>query len=725
MDRSELERKIMEMTGQPLPLPGSEEFARLFIHVNRADPALARELHEYYRQALNATPSQVLAREREAAATATKEEVRTPPPKAEEPSPASQPPKPAPQEAAPPQEKEAPKERERDQGEKEAKKDPRKAAKPSEQKPPGKEGSPDKYRRFVQQRKRAEALWRKLLETIDPNIKRWVPDIKKLRLVVFGVFVLLAFASVFWGDIKRALERRATPAQETVTSTAEQQTTGVISPPEPPPPPNKEAEPPSQASASENANPQGADPQQAPTGEVPPPLSPPEGQRQVVEEPPPPPPAAPPPQLPQYGGELPPPPSGEGGASAPTPAPPPPGGIVITPTRAENGGSGGAAAISPSTGTSGEGRSGSALFAPGGASGGSASGGGGQTASAGETAGSLGPRLFGPSGGGVQTANASETASSLGPRLFGEGTTPSGEKGSSLKEKGANQPALYRPGGEAGAGVPADAGTPSSQRPASSPATRGETATPSPSPSLSSPTPPQGFSPPPLPPSLPTGTPPGTVQGTPTTQAPSQPSPQTPQRPSGGVRDQGGGVEAEGKLPIPFGAILKGKVLNGLVFSSEIGTLPILVKATYDGKELVFFGGATLNPRTNRVTVRFDRAYVGNVAYVITGYLLDDKNNLGVEARGEEIAPNLALNLIRGALNGVKAYVDFFARSTTTTIIPGTGVVSSSAPPPLGLTILSGLTEQLAAPPESTSIVRIWRLDPDTPVGIIVAPAGQ
>ncbi len=184
-------------------------------------------------------------------------------------------------------------------------------------------------------------------------------------------------------------------------------------------------------------------------------------------------------------------------------------------------------------------------------------------------------------------------------------------------------------------------------------------------------------------------------------------------------------VEAEGKLPIPFGAILKGKVLNGLVFSSDIGTLPILVKATYDGKDLIFFGGATLNPRTNRVTVRFDRAYVGNVAYVITGYLLDDKNNLGVEARGEEIAPNLALNLIRGALNGVRAYVDFFAKSTTTTIIPGTGVVSSSSPPPLGLTILSGLTEQLAAPPESTSIVRIWRLDPDTPVGVIVAPAGQ
>jgi hypothetical protein len=184
-------------------------------------------------------------------------------------------------------------------------------------------------------------------------------------------------------------------------------------------------------------------------------------------------------------------------------------------------------------------------------------------------------------------------------------------------------------------------------------------------------------------------------------------------------------VEAQGELPIPFGAILKGKVLNGLVFSGDISTLPILVQATYNGKDLIFFGGATLNPRTNRVTVRFDRAYVGNVAYVITGYLLDAKNTLGVEARSEEIAPNLALNLIRGALNGVKAYVDFFAKSTTTTIIPGTGVVSSSAPPPLGLTILSGLTDQLAAPPESTSIVRIWKLDPDTPVGVIVAPAGQ
>jgi len=707
------------MTGQPLPLPGSEEFAKLFIHVNRVDPALARELHNYYRQVLNATSPQPPARE--APATTAKEEIRTPSVKTEEARAASQPSKPAPQEPAPPQEKEVPKERERGQAEKEAKKDLRKAAKPSESKPQGKEGSPDKYKRFVQQRKKAEALWRKLLETIDPNIKRWVPDIKKLRLVVLGFFVLFALVSVFWGDIKRALEGRATPAQEAAAPTARQQTSGPISPPEPPPPPNKEAEPPPQGSASESANPQAANPEQGLAGEIPPPPNPAEDREKTTEEPPPAPPTTPPPpQLPQYGGELPPPPSTGGGAPAPTPASPPPGGALITPTKAEGGGSGalaissssgasgegsagGAVAVRPSSGTPGEGKSGSALFSPGGASGGNTT-----------------------SGGSDQAANASETASSYGPRLFGEGTAPSGERGSSLKEKGVSQPALYRPGGEASAGTPPDAGTSPSQKPASSPTVQGGGATPSSPSSPSSPTPSQSFSPPPLPPSLATGTPPTPVQGTSPTQNPSQPPPQASQRPStGGTRDQGGRVEAEGELPIPFGAILKGKVLNGLVFSSDIGTLPILVRATYDGKDLIFFGGATLNPRTNRVTVRFDRAYVGNVAYVITGYLLDAKNNLGVEAKGEEIAPNLALNLIRGTLNGVKAYVDFFAKSTTTTIVPGTGVVSSSTPPPLGLTILSGLTDQLAAPPESTSIVRIWRLDPDTPVGVIVTPAGQ
>ncbi len=704
MDRSELERKIMEVTGQPLPLPGSEDFAKLFIHVNRVDPALARELHNYYRQVLNADLSQPPVRE---ASTTVKEEIRASSPK-EETKPTPQSPRPISQEPAPPQEKESPKEEGRTQAEQGAKKGHRKPAKSSEQKPLGKEGSPDKYKKFVQQRKRAEALWRKLLETIDPNIKRWVPDIKKLRLVVFGAFVLLAFISVFWGDIKRALERRATPVQEATTPLAEQQTSGAITPPEPPPPPEKKEEAPPQTTGPENANQQATNSQQAPTTETPPPPSPPEDQKKAAEEPPSPPPTTPsPPQLPQYGGELPPPPSSGGGASAPTPAPPPPGGTLITPTKAEGDGSGGAVAISPSSGSSGEGRSGGALFAPGGASGGNAPS-GGNTAS----------------GGSGQTANVSEP-SSYGPRLFGEGTAPSGEKGSSLKEKGASQPALYRPGGEAQGGVPPDTGAPPTQRPASVSTAQGGTTAPPPSPS-SLPTPSQSFSPPPPPPSLATGTP-STVQGVPARQAPSQPPSQNSQRPSpsGGAREQGELVGTKSELPIPFGAILKGKVLNGLVFSSDIGTLPILVKATYDGKDLVFFGGATLNPRTNRVTVRFDRTYVGNAAYVITGYLLDAKNNLGVEARGEEIAPNLALNLIRGALNGVKAYVDFFAKSTTTTIVPGTGVVSSSTPPPLGLTILSGLTEQLVAPPESTSIVRIWRLDSDTPVGVIVAPPGQ
>lgn len=164
-------------------------------------------------------------------------------------------------------------------------------------------------------------------------------------------------------------------------------------------------------------------------------------------------------------------------------------------------------------------------------------------------------------------------------------------------------------------------------------------------------------------------------------------------------------------------------MVTGIVMAEGTTESPILIALKgKDGKEIVVFGSATLNPRTNRVNARFDRAYVDNIAYVISGYLVDGKGTLGIYARVSEEAPNVAVNLLRGAFGGLRQYVDYYTKATTTTVIPGTGVVTSSAPPPLGLTVLASALGQLAAPPDQVSIVRVWSVDPGTEVGVVVTP---
>lgn len=187
---------------------------------------------------------------------------------------------------------------------------------------------------------------------------------------------------------------------------------------------------------------------------------------------------------------------------------------------------------------------------------------------------------------------------------------------------------------------------------------------------------------------------------------------------SGGER--GGRIP---ELPLRYGEILKGQVVVGIVMAEGTMESPILISLKgKGGEEIVLFGSASLNPRTNRVSARFDRAYVDNVAYIISGYLVDSRGTLGVYARVSEEAPNVAVNLLRGAFGGLRQYVDYYAKATSTTVVPGTGVVTSSAPPPLGLTVLASALGQLAAPPDQVSIVRVWSVDRGTEVGVVITP---
>jgi hypothetical protein len=120
--------------------------------------------------------------------------------------------------------------------------------------------------------------------------------------------------------------------------------------------------------------------------------------------------------------------------------------------------------------------------------------------------------------------------------------------------------------------------------------------------------------------------------------------------------------------------------------------------------------------------MQFDRAYKGKTAYVVRAIALDQRGVAGIPAQVSEQTPNLLANLLRGAASGLVSYIDLYAKSSSTTILPGGGIASSNTPPPLGLTILSGSAKQIAAPPDSTSVVRVWSLDPGTRMQILIVP---
>lgn len=215
---------------------------------------------------------------------------------------------------------------------------------------------------------------------------------------------------------------------------------------------------------------------------------------------------------------------------------------------------------------------------------------------------------------------------------------------------------------------------------------------------------------------------------TPLAPAPSSrpPSSQVQETQGGGHQGtQTGNSEATSGPPalgLRYGQILWGEVVAGVAMAEGMTEAPLLIRLKNEGEEYLAFGGATLNTRTNRISAKIDRIYYKDVAYLVSGYIVDEVGTLGIKADVREEAPNAAVNLLRGVFGGIKQYVDYYAKATTTTVIPGTGVVTSTAPPPLGLTILGTALGQFAAPPDQISVVRVWMVNPGKKAGLVIVP---
>lgn len=619
---------------------------------------------------------------------------------------------------------------------------------PPPSKPPkGKKGvSPakggyDSFRKKVESKQRAERGIRRLLQIFEPNLRTYVPHPKKVLTVILLVVSPFALFWVFEQNIRNLLAARGEARPPEAVAPAPE-------PGAPPPPPSPEAQ---TGSGQPEGTPPGGEgegqpPEQLPAPPVPPAqaqggnggeangeASPPQGgEGQGGEQaplsasngqtPPTPPTPPPPPQLPVYGEELPPPPA-QGGS------PPAQGGSgqQATPEaqtifkKASTEGSGplrkdmgNSEAGSPILKQREAGRplAGGAGAALSGGQGGGAGEGGGLSAPPGNPSGplvvkklpseeNLGPTRKGP----VETrpqrgTQTKEEEVSLSPQTSppsaSSPTSSPTPQGSASSPLGGSTPSASQ-GGTAGQGTAGASSQPALPLP---PNWQNLAANPGSLASNSG------------------GLPSGGSSPTSRPSSPSVPAAPTSATPSSG---QGGGRIPE--LPLRYGEILKGQVVTGIVMAEGTTESPILISLKgKGGEEIVLFGSASLNPRTNRVSARFDRAYVDNVAYIISGYLVDSRGTLGVYARVSEEAPNVAVNLLRGAFGGLRQYVDYYAKATSTTVIPGTGVVTSSAPPPLGLTVLASALGQLAAPPDQVSIVRVWSVDRGTEVGVVITP---
>lgn len=603
---------------------------------------------------------------------------------------------------------------------------------PPPSKPPkGKKGvSPakggyDSFRKKVESKQRAERGIRRLLQIFEPNLRTYVPHPKKALTAILIVVSPLALFWVFEQNIRSLLAARG-----------EARPPGAVAPaPEleaPPPPPSPKAQ---TGSGRPEGTPPGGEGEGQPQKQLPAPpvpsaqaqggnggeangeASPPQGgEGQGGEQAPPPalngqtpPTPPPPPQLPVYGEELPPPPAQGGSGQQATPEAQ----TIFKKVSTEGSGPLRKDVVNSEAGSPilkqrevGRPLAGGAGAAFSGGQGGGE--GGGPSAPPGNPSGplvvkklfseeNLGPTRNGP----VETrpqrgTQTKEEEASLSPQTsppFASSPTPQGSASSPL---GGSAPSASQ-GGTVGQGTTGASSQPVLSLP---PNWQNLAANPGSLASNSG------------------GLPSGNSSSSSRPSSPPVPAAPTSATLSGGER--GGRIP---ELPLRYGEILKGQVVVGIVMAEGTMESPILISLKgKGGEEIVLFGSASLNPRTNRVSARFDRAYVDNVAYIISGYLVDSRGTLGVYARVSEEAPNVAVNLLRGAFGGLRQYVDYYAKATSTTVVPGTGVVTSSAPPPLGLTVLASALGQLAAPPDQVSIVRVWSVDRGTEVGVVITP---
>jgi hypothetical protein len=186
-------------------------------------------------------------------------------------------------------------------------------------------------------------------------------------------------------------------------------------------------------------------------------------------------------------------------------------------------------------------------------------------------------------------------------------------------------------------------------------------------------------------------------------------------RPDSSTVSQASGSGALGDALVP-GAIVPASLATGIVLAE--GGQPVPVVARTD-TGVTFIGTATLNA-ARRMEITFKEVVIDNQSAELSAQAFSSDGMPGVPVTVVDMAPSLFADLLRASAGGVSAYVKGLAAATTTTLVPGVGVVAGRNAPPLGASIAGALADLFSVPPEQKALIRVAQVERGTSVLVTV-----
>jgi len=145
------------------------------------------------------------------------------------------------------------------------------------------------------------------------------------------------------------------------------------------------------------------------------------------------------------------------------------------------------------------------------------------------------------------------------------------------------------------------------------------------------------------------------------------------------ISPQAAGTPASAPVPSPYrvGQKMRAQLSTGVLATSNGQKLPVYAQ-TEDGT--TWLGQVSLSD-TKRVEIEFTLALLKNGTQIpVTAQAFNLDGSPGIKAQYKDIAPTLANDLIRGAVGGVRDYVEAKIQATTTTNTSNSQTVQRQAP---------------------------------------------
>lgn len=151
------------------------------------------------------------------------------------------------------------------------------------------------------------------------------------------------------------------------------------------------------------------------------------------------------------------------------------------------------------------------------------------------------------------------------------------------------------------------------------------------------------------------------------------------------------------------------------IYTAETATTPVLVQS----EQGLWLGRATLGT-SKRVEVIFEKFIDQKGSeYPVQALAYDTNLTQGLACAIDLVAPTLATDLLQSSLAGLSTYLSGQLGSGTTTTTPIGGSTQTRTPPNLIDSILGTIGGIFKLPEANQTIVRVARVEKDTPLTVI------